>query len=104
MKKVNVKLIKGFVFPGFAGWVPCPRVIVYSPKYAVNRKFLAHELMHVSQWERYSIFFLPLYVLQWVLVGFNYWKIPLEVEARSAEYDEDYLLWADETLRRNKLV
>jgi hypothetical protein len=104
MKKVPVTLKKGFVFPGFAGWVPLPGLIIYNPKYSVGRHFLAHELMHVTHWQRYGVGFLFLYVFQWIKVGFNYWDIPLEVEARAAENDKEYLSWADEVMRKHGLV
>jgi hypothetical protein len=104
MNKVSVRIKKGFVFPGFWGWVPLPRLIVYNPKYSVSRTIIAHELMHVTQWERYGILFLPFYVFQWVRAGFNYWEIPMEKEARASELSKDYLVWADEVLRKNGMV
>jgi fatty acid desaturase len=104
MEKVPVTLKKGFVFPGFAGWVPLPGLIIYNPKYGLGRHFIAHELMHVTQWNRYGVWFLFLYVFQWVSVGFSYWNIPLEVEAREAESNHEYLLWADEILRKHKII
>jgi hypothetical protein len=104
MKKIPVTLKKGFVFPGFAGWVPLPGLIIYNPKYSPNRIFVAHELMHVTQWKRHGFGFLFLYILQWIKVGFNYWNIPFEIEAREAENNSDYLLWADEVLRKNNLI
>lgn len=104
MNKVPVTIRKGFVFPGFWGWVPFPRLIVYNPKFSVSRSIIAHELMHVTQWERYGVFFLFLYFFQWVFCGFNYWEIPMEKEARAAEQSMEYLFWADEVLRRNGMV
>jgi hypothetical protein len=99
MKKPPVKLKAGFVMPGFMGWVPLPRLIIFNPKYQVTRRFVAHELMHVIQWERYGITFIPRYLYQWMSVGFSYTNIPMEKEARAVESNAAFLEWADEVIR-----
>jgi hypothetical protein len=100
MKKVPVKLKKGFVFGDFIGWVPLPRTIIYKNGYTPNKRFVAHELCHVVQYEKYGWKFLPVYVWQWVTSGFSYMKIPMEMEARYMESDPEYLSWAEEVLRQ----
>lgn len=104
IKKVKVKLSKGFVFPGYAAWVPFRRTIIYSGKYTPTRRLIAHELVHVVQHEKYGILFYPRYVIGWVRAGFNYWDIPMEKEAREGEKDSFFLSWAEELMRKNGLI
>ena len=102
--KVPVKLTKGFVFPGYAAWVPFRRRIIYSKKYQPTRRLVAHELVHVVQHEKYGLMFYPRYFLGWIFSGFNYWNIPMEKEARSGEQDHFYISWAEEVMRKSGLI
>ena len=65
----------------------------YSTHLLTDR-LMKHEKQHVQQYARFRIFkwwwtsipiFLTVYVFQWIMVGFRYSKIPLEIEARAAE-------------------
>jgi hypothetical protein len=100
MNKIPVTLKKGFVFGRFIGWVPLPRTIIYKNGYTPTKRFVAHELCHVTQYEKHGWSFLPLYLWQWISSGFSYTNIPMEIEARSMESDPGYLAWAEEVLRK----
>lgn len=55
-------------------------------------RLVAHELVHYDQWARYGFFgFLGRYVWGWASNGFDYQKIPLELEAWVLESDPAYL-------------
>lgn len=44
---------------------------------------LAHELHHVRQYERLGIFYIPVYLLIWMVTGYR--RHPFEASARRAE-------------------
>lgn len=104
MKRYPVRMVEGPVMPGFAGWVPLPGLIVYASNYSPTRRFVAHELMHVVQWKRHGILFPFIYFFQWVSAGFSYLNIKMEIEARQAETDQNFLYWADDVMREHGMV
>ena len=95
--KPPVRLIypSRLVPPGVAAWVPLPGVILAKRGY-LNAGTIAHELVHIDQWERLGWRFPFVYLWQWVSVGFKYEKIPFELEARNNAHL--HTLWAIELL------
>jgi hypothetical protein len=71
---------------GPAAAVTLGRSIVVHPRYPLDEKLLAHELVHVRQW-REDRWFPVKYALGSIRHG--YWMNPYEVEAR-AEADRMY--------------
>ena len=64
------------------------------PESLVSDRLIRHELVHVDQCAEYLIWgqwwlaiprFWAVYVWQWIWVGFNYGKMPFEIEAKAAE-------------------
>lgn len=52
------------------------------------RRLLVHELVHVAQYERLGVHgFAEEYVVGWIRAGYEYRRIPLEVEAYGVERD-----------------
>lgn len=63
---------------------------IFIRKDQISVKELAHELVHVEQYQRYGIVhFLLKYFLQ--SLTHSYMKIPLEVEAYKKQTDEKFL-------------
>jgi hypothetical protein len=86
-----------FIGHGIAGWVPLPRTVIFNPTVHVSVRLLAHELCHVMQAEHFKPW--PLrYVMQWAATRFDYYKMPFEREARAAEQDSDYRIWAHDLI------
>ena len=99
MTRVPVKVItRGIVPPGAAAWVPLPRTIVFKRPEWINERLMAHELAHVSQWERHGWWFPVLYVWGWARAGFSYSENTFEREARALERNQCYLSWAREVM------
>jgi hypothetical protein len=98
-----VKIKVGFVWPGAVAWVPNKHtILVLDDKWAKNVKLIAHELKHISQAKKLGPFFIPVYVLKWVLAGFSYKNHPMEIEAREAERNPHYLGWAREVIKQHQ--
>ena len=104
VKNISVKIRQGFVTPGYAAWVPFRRTIIYNKNVDVTRRLIAHELVHVVQHERYGLMFYPRYFWGWVRAGFDYFYIPMEMEARKGEKESFYLSWAEELMRKHGLL
>ncbi len=102
MNRVPVTIRRSSLVPnGFSAWVPLKRVILIAPHTIITERLIAHELAHCVQAETAAW---PLaYVLQWVRVGLNYYRMPYERAARRAEQEPYYLTWAAEVIREHKL-
>jgi len=97
-----IKIKVGFVWPGAIAWVPNSKtILVKEKKYAKNIRLIAHELCHCSQAKKLGPLFIPVYILRWVFAGFSYYNHPMEIEARAAELDPNYIEWSKETIKEN---
>ena len=80
------------IFPPFAVGQTWGDIIFIKKEYSSDQDLINHEYAHVLQWQQYSIFFLPAYVLASVYAFFrygprNYYSMnKFEIEAR--EYSE----------------
>lgn len=80
--------VGGPVPPG-ASAITLGRVVSVRRRFAADERLVAHELVHVRQWQAFGVVgFLRRYVgsyLRWRLRGYGHWaayrRIPLEVEA-----------------------
>lgn len=79
--------------PGFAAWVPLPRLILVAHSELLHPEQLAHELRHVIQAERYGVWWPFAYLAQWLAAGRRYDAMPFELEADAAMNDPWYLAW-----------
>ena len=103
MQRVPVKVItRGVVPPGASAWVPLPRTIVFKRPEWITERLTAHELVHVTQWERHGLLFPLLYVLAWARAGFSYSNNEFEREARALENNHAYLAWACDLMKAHK--
>jgi hypothetical protein len=74
--------------PKTVGVTIFPFIFFYPPEYAVYQSLLKHERQHLKQWLRYLWIGFPfVYIYQYLRYG--YWNMPLEIEARAAEYLTD---------------
>lgn len=60
--RVKIYAVKRLI-PKWAVGQTWGNIILMRGEYATNTKILTHEAIHVEQWEKYSIFFIPLYIL-----------------------------------------
>jgi len=77
-------------------------ILVRSPELATNVRLIAHELRHVTDAKRLGWRWIPTYVWLWARAGFSYWNHPMEVVARAAERDPDYIAWAEKVIREHE--
>lgn len=56
----------------------------------VDRTQLIHEAIHIVQARKMGILYLPTYLWQSIRAGFNWRRIPMEVEAIMNEYKGEY--------------
>lgn len=62
---------------------------------------LAHELAHVRQWQLLGkCRFVWLYTRH--LIRYGYWLHPLEIEARAAQHQQEFLTWACRLLQQHE--
>lgn len=97
MKRVPVRILRvPFLVPPTAlAQVPWFRTILVRKDVSLGIRILAHELCHVDQWERYKLGMVVRYLTG---LRLGYWDNPLEVEARKAERNPDYISWAESIL------
>lgn len=87
----------GWIIPRDYDGLTLGRTIFIRPGVVVGRDFLAHELMHVLQWERLGFWgFVWNYGWTFVRDGFRYRNIDLEEEARNPT--PEVQAWADRLL------
>jgi len=93
-----VRIVTGWVPPGgFAAWVPWPNTIVVHEKAVLSVPLIAHELVHVRQYDRYgALGFWLRYAVGWLTGkrGRRYIDHPFEVEARALYRQTMYQEWA----------
>ena len=101
---MSLQIKVGFVWPGYAAWVPNKNtIIIAKPEYATNERLITHELAHVKQHRQYGIWFYPAYILGFIRAGFNYKNNWMEKEARKAENNPQMRRWARKVIRENPL-
>ena len=65
-----------------------PNIYIYPEKYKKNIKLIKHEECHLKQQREMGKFkFIVVYVHQYFKYG--YWDMPLEIEARKAELENN---------------
>lgn len=96
--KVKIVVIDKFI-GNFVAIVPFPNTILVVKEYAESAPIIAHELVHLDQWERYGWSFYPRYISGWIKAGFSYTNNPMEVEAR--ENYHRYLTLAKELINES---
>lgn len=60
--EITIYVVKQLI-PKWAVAQTWGRVVLIRPEYSRDSGILAHEREHVLQWQKYSIFFIPCYIL-----------------------------------------
>ncbi len=69
----------------------------------LTKGLIAHELVHVEQYERLGMFmFLVTWVWEYLRKGYD--NISLEKDAYDKQYEDYYLVWAESVLKDNGIA
>ncbi len=91
MSKVNLKLVHPRWVPGtYTAWVPWFNTILYDREQRMDKNTVAHELVHVDQWNRYGIFFPIRYAMAWLGGGRTHSGNWMEKEADELASEKKY--------------
>jgi hypothetical protein len=69
-----------------AGCTIWPFIFIWPPALKDNEPLIRHEKVHLKQWTRYLLVGFP-FVYFYQMIVWGYQNMPLEKEARAAEYD-----------------
>lgn len=94
--KVTIHFFRTLIPAWAAAQVIVPRKVFVREGVNLTRHLLAHELVHVMQWEHYGIRFGFLYLCSVARHGYH--DSPYEIEARQLERHPAFLTWADDLL------